>query len=117
VPLRGEKLIVRRKQHLLTMINLSVKDEIIPYIFEMDDPKEVWGKLEFLFVAPTPMNRLLIQNQLYMTKVEKGGNVTKYIKKIQDFNKEFHVMGDKITNDDLVMVMLIMLFQITIKTF
>jgi len=106
VPLCGEKLIVRRKQHLLAMINLSIKDEIIPYIFEMDDPKKVWGKLEFLFVAPTPMNRLLIQNQLYMTKVEKRGSVIEYIKKIQDFTKQLHVMGDKIINDDLVMVML-----------
>jgi hypothetical protein len=53
VALHGEKLTMNKKQYLHAMRNLLIKIEIISYIFEMDDPKEVWEKLENLFVTST----------------------------------------------------------------
>jgi hypothetical protein len=44
------------------MINILLKDEVIPYILEIDDLKDVWNKLEKLFATTTQTKRLLIRN-------------------------------------------------------
>ncbi len=48
IPLNNLELTNRKKQRLLAMINLLVKDNIIPYIVDIDDPCEIWNKLEGL---------------------------------------------------------------------
>jgi hypothetical protein len=83
----NEEILSCKKQILLATINLLVRDEVIPYISKIDDPQDVWNKLESLFVATTSTRRLPIRNQLYDVKVEEGGNVSEYLRTIQDFNK------------------------------
>jgi hypothetical protein len=33
----------------MAIINLSIKDDIIPHIFHLDSPKEVWNILKKLY--------------------------------------------------------------------
>jgi hypothetical protein len=46
IPSNNSKLTNHKKHRLLAMINLLVKDNIIPYIVDIDDPCEIWNKLE-----------------------------------------------------------------------
>jgi hypothetical protein len=46
IPPNNLKLTNHKKQRLLAMINLLVKDNIIPYIIDIDDPCEIWNKLK-----------------------------------------------------------------------
>jgi len=46
IPPNNSELTNHKKQRLLAMINLLVKDNIIPYIVDIDDPCEIWNKLE-----------------------------------------------------------------------
>jgi hypothetical protein len=64
-----------------------MKDEVILYISKIDDPQDVWNKLENLFVAITIARKLQFRNQLYSAKIKEGGNVFEYLRIIQDLNK------------------------------
>jgi hypothetical protein len=58
------------------MINLLVKDIIIPYIVDIDDPCEIWNKLERLLALTSLTWRLLIRHldALKITKLIKKRN-------------------------------------------
>ncbi len=58
----NEEILSCKMQRLLAMINILLKDEVIPYILEIDDLKDVWNKLEKLFATTTQTKRLLIRN-------------------------------------------------------
>ncbi len=111
VLVENEEILSCKMQRLLAMINILLKDEVIPYILEIDDLKDVWNKLEKLFATTTQTKRLLIRNWLYNTRVEEGGNVFEYLIIIQDFNKQQIVMGDLIRNKDIVVGMLNVLLE------
>ncbi len=93
VPIENEEILSCKKQRLFAMINLLMKDEVILYISKIRDPQDVWNKLESLFATTTPTGRLPIKNRLYNVRVEEGGNVSKYLKIIQDLNKQLVAMG------------------------
>jgi hypothetical protein len=62
VLVENEEILSCKMQRLLAMINILLKDEVIPYILEIDDLKDVWNKLEKLFATTTQTKRLLIRN-------------------------------------------------------
>jgi hypothetical protein len=55
------------------MINLLVKANIIPFIVDIDDPCEIWNKLERLLALASLTRRLLIMplDALKITKLIK----------------------------------------------
>jgi hypothetical protein len=71
----------------------------------------VWNKLENLFATTTPTRRLPIRNQLYNVRIEEGGSVYKYLRTIQNLNKQLVAMGDFIQNKNIVMGMLNVLLE------
>jgi hypothetical protein len=58
--LNNSRLTNHKKHRLLAMINLLVKYNIIPYIVDIDDPCEIWNKLEGLLALASLTRRLLI---------------------------------------------------------
>jgi len=58
------------------MINLLVKDIIIQYIDDIDDPCQIWNKLEILLALTSLTWRLLIRHldALKITKLIKKWN-------------------------------------------
>lgn len=48
----NEEIMRCKKQRLLAMIKFLVKDLVIPYILEIDDPQDVWNKLKTLEEKP-----------------------------------------------------------------
>jgi hypothetical protein len=61
IPPNNSELTHHKKQRLLAMINLLVKDNIIPYIVDIDDHCEIWNKLEGLLALASLTRRLLIR--------------------------------------------------------
>jgi hypothetical protein len=39
----------QQQSRSLAIINLSIKDDIIPHIFHLNSPKEVWNMLKMLY--------------------------------------------------------------------
>ncbi len=73
IPPNNSKLTNHNKQKLLAMINLLVKANIIPFIVDIDDPCEIWNKLERLLALASLTRRLLIMplDALKITKLIK----------------------------------------------
>ncbi len=42
-------MLTKHKYKVLAIIATSIKDELLPYIFDLDDPHAYWKKLQDLF--------------------------------------------------------------------
>jgi hypothetical protein len=63
---------------MMMMMNLSVKNEIIPYIQDIDDLVEAWEKLQSLFDTKSITKRLMLHNKLQGIPIEEGGHMNKF---------------------------------------
>jgi hypothetical protein len=67
------------------IINLSIKNEIILYIHDIDDLEEA-EKLQSLFSTKFIVKRLMICNKLQGICMEEGGHMNKFHFMVRDFN-------------------------------
>ena len=58
-------VVARLRSCAMALINLLVKDVIIPHIAELIEPEEVWKTLKNLFESQGNVRRLLLKNRLY----------------------------------------------------
>jgi hypothetical protein len=42
-------MLTEHKYKVLAIIATSIKDELLPYVFDLDDPHAYWKKLQDLF--------------------------------------------------------------------
>jgi len=57
--------------HALFMVNLFVKDEVIPCIVDVDELEERWILLNNLYESKNITRRLMLKSHLYNIKMEK----------------------------------------------
>jgi hypothetical protein len=55
----------------LFMVNLFVKDEVIPCIVDVDELEECWILLINLYESNNTTGRLMLKSHLYNIKMEK----------------------------------------------
>ncbi len=68
----------------MMMINLSIKNEIIPYIQDIDDLAKAWEKLQSLFDTKFIAKRLMFCNKLQGIPIEEGGHTNKFLFMVKD---------------------------------
>jgi hypothetical protein len=59
----------------LSIINLSIKDEVIPHIVDFIDLMVCWNKLKNLYESNKIVRRLMFRNHIYNIKMEEGANM------------------------------------------
>jgi hypothetical protein len=67
------------------IINLSIKNEIILHIHDINDLEEAWEKLQSLFDTKSIAKRLMICNKLQGIRMEEGGYMNKFLFMVKDF--------------------------------
>ncbi len=69
----------------MMIINLSIKNEIILHIHDIDDLEEAWEKLQNLFDTKSIAKRLMICNKLQGVRMEEGEYMNKFLFMVKDF--------------------------------
>ena len=90
----------------IATIVLSLDPSILYLIGDPTDPTEVWEKLSTQFQKKTWANRLHLRKKLYSMKLEEGGSMQSHIKVLTETFNELSVIGDKIVDDDQVIILL-----------
>lgn len=72
------------KYKVLSMLIIFVKDNIIYYIANIDDPIQLWQFLHDLFDNKNVAQMMLLFNQLHSTTMDKTSLVTNFIQKISE---------------------------------
>ena len=79
---RGARNTPRLRSHAMALINLLVKDVIIPHIIELTKPEELWRTLKNLFESQGNARCLLLKSKLHALRLEEGGSVFDMLKEI-----------------------------------
>jgi len=63
----------------LAIINLSIKDDIIPHIFHLNSPKEVWNILKKLYKSTRTYKLFLLKSTFYKLNMQETYNMSNSI--------------------------------------
>jgi hypothetical protein len=74
----------RTKMKFLSIIKLPIKDQIVPYIFNVKNPKECWDVLKKHFEVSNNAKRLAIHHKFSNLYIEEGSSVVDFMHKVQD---------------------------------
>lgn len=89
----------------MTIINLSIKDKIIPYVMGIQKPKDVWEVLKKLFKMKYSSQRMLIRNKLTNLKMDKTTSMEDFLINIKDLVNQLAGFGEIIIKYVLVNVL------------
>ena len=86
----------------MAVINLLVKEPVIPYIAELTELEEVWRTLKNLFESQGNARRLLLKSRLHALQLEEGGSVFDMLKEVREITNQLAAIGECISDEDII---------------
>lgn len=90
------------KHKALTMIALSVRDNVIPYISSITEPAECWKALKDLYANSTNSRKLLLRRKLTNLKMQEGSSMSEFLQHLKELLNEFACIGQAVTDAEVV---------------
>ncbi len=78
----------------LSIIKLSIKDQIVPYILNVKNPKQCWDVFKRCFEVSNNARRLAIHHKFSNLHMEEGSNVVDFMHTIQDIVNQLSQFGE-----------------------
>lgn len=91
-----------QKKKALTIIALSVKDNVIPYISHITEPDVCWKVLQDLYSNKTNSRKLLLKRKLTNLKMEEGTIVSQFLQQLKELVNELACVGEILNDAELV---------------
>jgi hypothetical protein len=80
-------MLTEHKYKALAIIATTINGELLPYIFDLDDPHAYWKKLQDLFETHNVARSLFLIHKLLSIKMEEGYFIFKVSQKDQRNNE------------------------------
>jgi len=77
-------IVAHQRMKALTIINLSIKYEVIPHMSHLDNPHEVWTILKYLYESTWIARRLMFKNKFYKLTMQDETNMLDFLFTIKD---------------------------------
>jgi hypothetical protein len=92
------KKVVKAKRVLLD----SVKDHMIPHIYEKKIVKDVYGDLVCLYQSENVGRKFIFKNQLQAIKMSSSDTVVSYLMRINQIHDQLATINEELDDDKLV---------------
>lgn len=99
---KWEKMKTRTVSH----IRQWVDDKVFHHIDDIDDPEEVWKKLQGMYERKSPQNKVLIMKRLVNLKYKDGHSVAEHLSSFQELINR--LTNAKIAFDDEIQALLLL---------
>lgn len=96
----------RRETKAKVLLRISVKDNIIPHIRDCKTSKETWDMLKGLYETANTNRILFLKTKLLSLKMEANENIRNFISSVKDLSDKLGDIGEKVSNTDLVTIIL-----------
>ena len=96
----------KRQTKAKVLLQMSVKDNIIPHIRDCKTSKETWEILKGLYETTNSNRILFLKTKLLSMKMESHENITTHVSRIKDLCDHLSAIGDKVSNSDTVTITL-----------
>jgi len=91
-------------------IELAVGDTEVVHLSEAETAKEMWDQLCMAKEAKEWIDVLATRRVLYCIEADENNfNMVEYVSKLQRLQEELHLMDNKVSNEDFVMILLTLL--------
>jgi hypothetical protein len=84
----------------------GVKDHLIPHLAEKKTTKEMWNALKNLYEVKNENRKMALKDKLHDTKMGKGESVVSYLTRVAQVKDELAVVGEVISDSELVRIAL-----------
>ncbi len=78
----------RKKYKVLSVTIMNVKDEIVAYIADLNDPGEAWVKLQKLYANENPARTMYLSNKLQALTLEEGKPISELLHQVKDVTSQ-----------------------------
>ena len=93
-----------RRNKALALIVLGMDPSLLHLVGKIEDPSELWTKLESTFQKKTFANRLRLKRKLYSIKFKSS--VNEHLKELIEIFDELAIIGDEVLEEDQVLILL-----------
>ena len=80
-------------EKVASTIHLNLGDEVIHNILEAKTTKEVWEKLEGLYMRKNLMNKLYVKKHLYSLHIKEGSDLLEHLNMFNMLNTQLSSFG------------------------
>jgi hypothetical protein len=91
-----------QKNKALTMIALSVRDHVIPYIANITEPDECWEVLKNLYASSANSRKLMLKRKLTNLRMEESSSMSDFLQHLKELINELAGVGERITDAEVV---------------
>jgi transposase InsO family protein len=90
----------------LKILTMGVKDDLIDTVAEHADPSVAWTALKKVYQAGSQSQILTLTSQLQSLKLAEGASAEEYITRAREIKNRLKSMGDTVTDNALVQILL-----------
>ena len=105
VTIEGEAMteiqLKRKKTLACRLLLMSVADDVVDLVAEHTDPAVAWKALKDQFNSGDQSQVLTLMSQLQSMRMQEGGSVEDYVKKVRELRNRLLNMGERITDKSL----------------
>jgi hypothetical protein len=91
---------------VLAIINLLVRDEVIPHISHLDRPDEVWNALKEFYEFVGITTRLILRNKFCKMSMQETSSMAVFLFIVKDLLGQIVGVCDVIRDQDVVRIVL-----------
>lgn len=97
-----------RKEHskIKRILTESIKDNLIPFIYELKTPKTIFDALARLYKSKNTSRKLTLWNQLRITKISKSDTITTYFMNMLQIKDQLATITENIEGSELTTITL-----------
>ena len=74
----------RQRNRAWSLLCLSVRDEVVPHIADIEDPEQVWRTLKSLYESSGNAKKLYLKSKLHRLRMEEGSKVFDLLKEVRE---------------------------------
>jgi hypothetical protein len=95
------------KSKVLVILIMFVKDQVIPYQLDVDDPKVCWTLFQQMYEPKNMIRNFFLRSKLYKLRMDDDvGSLNSYLQEFKEVCSQLAGVGVKIENEELVQILL-----------
>lgn len=96
----------QQRSRVLAIINLPVKDEIMPHISHLESPKNVWNAQKKIYESTRITQWLLFKSKFYKLNMQETSSMWNFLFVTKDLLGQITGVGDIIRDKNVVLTVL-----------
>ncbi|KAL1201559.1 Retrovirus-related Pol polyprotein from transposon TNT 1-94 [Cardamine amara subsp. amara] len=68
-------------------------DEVVHQVIDLVNSKEIWDKLEKMYMSKSPFSKLYVKQRLYLFKMSEGSNLIQHVNQFNQITADLGRVG------------------------